>query len=427
MREYAYKMLKDKESIHNQLRSFYLSASNPKSVRGIEDLKDLIELYHHTVKAGLYDEAFNIYSIKLKNLLFHYLGAYLINIKLLKALFPDGEESPPRLQEKNNQGSALNSLALCYMRVGQLRHAETLSELALPFAQNEKNRATGLCNLSIIQLELGKLKAAEENLKLGINIRKNLKEINDEANARISLSLLLAYRGDFSGANKELEIAESGLDFDLRTKKRKHMVYAEIFLYRTFINLIASKENFKYISLSLRTARKALQIAKLAVKEPTLIEAKLSLTSALLATYFDQGSRKKEALEEAEKYLQEATVASHNSNMLEKEPDILIAWSNLYLGKGDLHQAKIKAEDALFIAERCELRLKRAEIHNFLAQLAVKSNDLSEAKKQSLIASKCAWCDGPPYQYKVAFEQAELINDEIEETFHKLERDIPTI
>ena len=388
VREYAYMRLKDKEIVHNQLRGFYSSRSNPKPVRSIEDLKDIIELYHHTVKAGLYDEAFGIYKENLITVLFHQLGAYQIDIKLLEALFPDGKDLPPRLREKNDQGSVLNSLALCYGRVGQLKHSESIFKIALPFAQNEIDKATCLGNLSNVQMDLGKLKAAKENLSLKVDTSKILKDIRSEVFARASLSLLLAYCGDFAGASKELQLAE-GLDIELRKKARNHMGDAQIFHYRTLINLIACKINSKYISLSLRTARKALQIVKFTSQEPLLIEVKLALTLALLATYLDKGSKRKETLEEAEKYLQEVTVASHIISRLEKEPEILIAWSHLYLGKGDLHQAKIKAEEALFIAERCELRLKQAEIHNFLAQLAVKSKELSEAKKQALIGRGC--------------------------------------
>jgi predicted MPP superfamily phosphohydrolase len=420
IREYAYKNLIDKESIHSQLRDFYLSASNPSSVKSIEDLKDTIELYHHTVKACLYDEALEIYSEKLNRVLYYQLGAFQIIIKLLKGLFPDGEDSPPRLEKKNNQGWVLNSLALCYGNVGQLRHAESIFSIALPFAQNEKDKATAFANLSDIQLNLGELKAAEESLHLKIGISKSLNDIKGESVARMLLSRILAYCGDLVKANKELEIANNQT-IVLQKEDRSRLANTNLFLYRTLVNLIASKENPKYISLSLRTARKALQAAKSEFRkqEPILINVKLSLSLALLATYINKSSKKKENIEEAEKYLQEVSISSHNINMLELEPDILIAWSILYIERGDIPQAKFSAKDALFIAERCELRLKQAEIHNFLAQLAIKSNEFSEAKNQALIAYECARCDGPPYYYKAASKEAELILKKAEKSLPK--------
>lgn len=419
VREYAYKRLIDKENIHSQLRSYYLSASDPNTVRSIEDLKDTIELYHHTVKAGLYEEAFSIYSIKLDKILYHKLGAAQIIIKLLKGLFPDGEDSPPRLKEKSNQGSVLNSLALCYGFVGQLKHAESIFKIILPLAQNEKNKATALGNLSEIQLGLGELKAAEQNLHLIIDISRSSKDIHNELFARLLLSRISAHYGDFAGANKELEIANS-LNIELQKKKEKSLGETNIFLFRTTANLIASKEKYKYASLSLRTARKALRAAKIEFPEhaPILIEVKLSLSLALLATYLSKDFKKKEDIEEAEKYLQEVMSSCHKTNMLRIEPDILIAWSILHMTKGNLNQAKFSAEEALFIAERCGLRLKQAEIHNFLAQMAIKSNEFSEAKKQALIAYECAQCDGAPHYYKAAIKEAESILKRIEKSYH---------
>ena len=82
------------------------------------------------------------------------------------------------------------------------------------------------------------------------------------------------------------------------------------------------------------------------------------------------------------------------------------------------------AREALEIAERCEYRLQQAEIHNFLAEWwlekAVGSKQKAEGREQSAVteaiakarkhaerAKERAWCDGPPYHYKVAYERAE--------------------
>ncbi|MGH7450223.1 MAG: hypothetical protein ACRENG_02685, partial [bacterium] len=52
-------------------------------------------------------------------------------------------------------------------------------------------------------------------------------------------------------------------------------------------------------------------------------------------------------------------------------------------------------------------RLKQAEIHNFLASLALAENDRKTAQHHAAIAYERAWCDGPPHCYKPALEQAE--------------------
>jgi hypothetical protein len=338
------------------------------------------------------------------SLFFYNLGSYQINIKLLKGLFPDGEDLPPKLQKTDNQGWVLNHLALCYGMVGQASHAESVLRIALPLAEKENNRATALDNLSRIQLKLGKLKAAEESIRSEIGLRENGDPFF-KASALLQLSTLLAYCGDFVGSRRELELANWLND----NSKSKKFIPGTIFVYRTIINKIAFKEDAKYISLALRTARKALQLSKSHAYEPVLIEIKLLLASAILASFFNQGLEPKELLEDAENFLQEATVSCHNINMVDQEPDILIAWSYFHLAKGNYGQARTNAEDALYIADRCEYRLKQAEIHNFLARLAIKEKNFKEAKIHALSALTCAECDGKPHYYKLEFDEARSI------------------
>ena len=76
--------------------------------------------------------------------------------------------------------------------------------------------------------------------------------------------------------------------------------------------------------------------------------------------------------------------------------------------KQDLgEQAKSLTREALEIADRCEYRLKQADIHNFLAEMALPEGDKETAREQAEIAKERAWCDGPPYCYRKALDQAE--------------------
>lgn len=75
--------------------------------------------------------------------------------------------------------------------------------------------------------------------------------------------------------------------------------------------------------------------------------------------------------------------------------------------KANVEEATNHAEEALTIADRCEYRLKQADCHNFLAQLALDARDREEAKVQAEIAYERAWCDGPPHCYKPALDEAE--------------------
>jgi hypothetical protein len=65
IREYAYKKLENKIEIHKKLKDYLSSVSDPKIVKSLGDLTDLIELYHHTVNCGLYDDAIIIFQNRL--------------------------------------------------------------------------------------------------------------------------------------------------------------------------------------------------------------------------------------------------------------------------------------------------------------------------------------------------------------------------
>ena len=68
------------------------------------------------------------------------------------------------------------------------------------------------------------------------------------------------------------------------------------------------------------------------------------------------------------------------------------------------------AEEALQIADRCEYRLKQADIHNFLAEFYLDADDLEKAKEHGENAKERAECG-----YKVALEKAEKMLNEIEQ------------
>jgi hypothetical protein len=91
------------------------------------------------------------------------------------------------------------------------------------------------------------------------------------------------------------------------------------------------------------------------------------------------------------------------------------------------------ANEALEIAERCEYRLQEAEIHSFLAEWHVqqgskgseacpersrreqgRKESLKKAREHAERAKERAWCDGPPYHYKVAYERAEHLLKSLE-------------
>jgi hypothetical protein len=65
VRRYCYDKLLDKKGVHSQLRDYFATVPEPEKIESLDDLAPVIELYHHTVNSGRYDEAFGLYRDRL--------------------------------------------------------------------------------------------------------------------------------------------------------------------------------------------------------------------------------------------------------------------------------------------------------------------------------------------------------------------------
>jgi len=176
VRRYAYDSLAelDRVGAHTRLRDYFAAVPEPEKMRNLDDLAPVIELYHHTVHAGQYDAALTLFRDRIEVTANYQLGAYQLQIDLLRALFPEGEDKPPRLKDKRDQGWAINQLAYSYSQAGQPRRAAPLFEWQIAIFEEQLDReeqinkadfAITLGNLAyLVQLHIGALTAAETNL-----------------------------------------------------------------------------------------------------------------------------------------------------------------------------------------------------------------------------------------------------------------------
>jgi len=404
VRQYSYDRLADKAGVHTQLRDYFSTVPGPEKdkIQSLEDLTPVIELYHHTVRAGKFDEAINLFIDRLHDALYYRFGAYQLIIELMRVLFPEGEDKPPRLKNESAQAWTLNGLANSYSLSGQPRRAVPLFEMHNALrekAENKSDLASGLGNLADDQLKIGALAAAEHNLRRSIDLCREINDERGEAIGHRHLGRVLAYFGKFDEANNEFFLAEE-----------------------------IEKENMH--ELGMIWERRAITFALMGEVKKMILYAQKAYDSqsrnkfpwCVVHTDWLVGSAKLVNLElpEAEKYLTEALTRCRRINLVEMEPDILLAWSEWQKAKGEKEEAKRSAKEALAIADRCEYRLKQAEIHNFLAKEAMEAEDRRTAQKQAELAYERAWCDGPPHCYKPALEQAEKMLRELSAPLPKI-------
>ena len=394
MRKYCYDRLKVKKNIHLVLGDYFAYMPAPEKIESVDDLASVIELYHHTVRAGRYDEARKLFRDRLHDGLYYRFGAYQTIIELLRVLFPDGEDKLPRLKDESAQGWTLNELANSYALSGQPQNAIKTLENAIELDKKigGKNwEKVGLGNLAFYQIPIGKLDAAESNLRRRIEICREIKAELQKAFGHSELGRLLAYRGKFDESEKELISA-----LKLFTKLYEVQAQCVVWAYRSIRSLLMSN-----IEEALISAKKARELADVENVEKDVIRAGYLLGAAHLM---------KGNFVEAEKHLTEALTRDRKINLVELEPDILLEFAKLRFKENHKKGALKFAEEALQIADRCEYRLKQADIHNFLAEFYLDTGDLEKAREHGEIAKGRAECG-----YRPALEKAEKMLDEIEE------------
>jgi tetratricopeptide (TPR) repeat protein len=415
VRRYAYDRLADKTGVHTRLCDYFSAVPEPDEdrIQTVEDLAPVIELYHHMVGSGRYDEACDLFRDRLSKALYYRFGAYQLCIELLRGPFPDGEGRPPRLKQEADQAWTLNALAVSYARSGQSRHAVRLLRMQIGIrekAGDKGNLAIGLGNLAEDQVKLGELAAAEQSLRRQIELCREIKDEFREALGHHDLGLLLACQGAFADAAAELDAA-------LAIFERQHALQFQCvaWAYRALRALLIGDAG-----AAVGAARRARELADEVARsrypvECDIIRAEWLLGAALVAQAGEAKGETAETLADAEAHLTQALNRCRRINLVEHEPDILLAWARWHHAKGDGKQAHKFAQEALTMADRCEYRLQQADIHNFLARLALDAGDRPAAGEHAIIGYERAWCDGPPHCYKPALEEATRLLAELGE------------
>ena len=432
VRRYAYDRLADPErqAAHGQLRDYFAAVPPPERVQSLDDLAPVIELYHHTVRAGQYDEAVRLFRDRLVTPLYFQFGAYQLCIELLRALFPDGDPSTafdttqgkrsgqgtlPRLKDESAQAWTLNTLAVSYSLSGQPRHAASVWQVALPLAEKlgeKRNLAAGLGNLAYQQVAIGALRVAEANLRRRIALGREIEDEFREAIGHAELGRLLAYRGAWAEAEEEL-----AAPLTLFEKERNVQGQGVTWAYHALRALlwaraVGAQRAAPLHAEGLAAARRALQLAEGgdpniggAVVPRDLVRAHWLLGAAHRATAV--GATGRSPLHDADRHLTETLTRCRAINMVDHEADILLDLARLRRDQGHGDEALRLAGEALIITERSEYVLQGADVHLFLAEMALERKDREAALAHARQARQLATCDGPPdHTYRVAYDEA---------------------
>jgi tetratricopeptide (TPR) repeat protein len=409
VRHYAYDRLAapDRAATHTRLRDYFAAVPKVAKVTRLEDLVPVIELYHHTVRAGQLDEAWTLFRDRIWKTLYYQFGGYLLQIDLLRVLFPDGEDRPPRLKDESHRAHVLNELANSCSLSGQPRRAVSLYEQQNAIQEklgSKSNLAIGLGNVGDDQLKIGALRATEANLRRSIALCREINEELSEGDGHRDLGRLLTYRGVWEESEIELSVAlklyEEQKHVQAQGTALAYLALRELLRLRTAANL---KSEIPDLKSSLAPARRALELADEEARTVSPVERDYVRAHWLLGA----SHRVVGQPEEAERHLHEALERCRRINNVEHEADILIDLARLRAVTGAADEARRLAEEARLITERSGYVLQGADAHLELAKLALARSDKALAKEHAAEARKLATCDGPPdYTYKAAYDEA---------------------
>ena len=266
VRRYAYDRLAapDRAAAHTRLRDYFAAVPPADKVTRLEDLAPVMEFFHHTVRAGQFDEACTLFRDRLGTVLHLQLGAYLMQIDLLRALFPDGEDRLPRLRDERAQSWTLNELANSYSLSGQPHRAKPLYEQANAIKEQRNdnvNLANGLAAVAqVAHLRTGALRAAEANLRRRIALCRPIKDELGEAVGHQELGHLLAYRGAYAESETELDAA-----LKIKVCRDSPQGHGINWAYRALRELLllrsSDSSEFRAAGSALESARRALELA----------------------------------------------------------------------------------------------------------------------------------------------------------------------
>lgn len=444
VRRYAYEQLStsDRISIHNVLINYFASLNIPNQIINLEDISSRIELCYHLAKAERIDEAALTYVSYLHDPIYLQFNSYQLGVGLLTNMFTNGEGKIPPANRYDLQASILNHLGMLYGRLGQpsksifLREAGIaliiqnvqLKNLYISLGQpgksflpeeavnNFTNKTSDkftlsnlYSNLAFQEISLGRLKSAEENLRLSMSL---IEDYNADYLRRSLLGYILSYCGMWSEAEQELAIAGEWLEeaeqefatsASQKDKDANYQLQALNWSYISFYFLLKCHEDLN--SYNLKSAvNAAFRALELAHKDKNPIPHDLMYIRWLLGATIHAGGN----LVEAEKNLYEALRICRSINAIDHEANNLLHIALLRFHQKNYDEAKSLADEALLITERCGYVLQGADVNLFLAQYALEQEkDKAKAKQYAEEAKKLATCDGPPYYYKVAYEEAE--------------------
>ncbi len=471
VKDYYYDIIENKVEIHQKLRKYFASVPEPEKIETIDDLEPVIELYHHTVKAGMHKEALILFYDKLHDHFHYKFGAYLLTIELLTEYVEQFEYI-----EDIKYSELFEDLTRAFSIIGKLRDSLKWSLRAIDICEKSKDKqrlAEILIYLAWSQIALGDFEQALNSLDRSYNMSQKSGMRYFSGLALQDKARILMYKGM---TKKVIDLFKQASDiFNKITKNpnkdyRKGRIEWEPDKVERYAQRRLFFENLRMaeLALNLGNKEKALENGKMAFEKMKNMElfqrdevrmnwiiGSSHITYAIKCSSNESRSHVKEAekyLETGYKYIIKKNSESkerickgalrdcRSINLVELEAAILLETAKLRhlqarspdsrpaTRDSRLKESFTLVSEAFEIANRCGYVLQQADIHLFLAHYYKDLDHLAKAKEHAEFAKLRSHqmidvetgdyitkLEETEYKYKPCYDKAVKLLKELEE------------
>jgi tetratricopeptide (TPR) repeat protein len=213
---------------HARIKDYYLElAGDVPQYPTLDDLAPLIEVVHHACRAGVYDEAWQVYWERIAQrdrfVVVHQLGAYESDLALILEFFPGGDAAQePQISDPRAKSWILNAVGFRLMSLGRLGEAVRFYERAVAAYLAEDNwsyASIGYQNLAELHAALGALDASAEAAREALVLARRAENKGDERTSLAHQAWADHLRGDLETAAAAFQRVEK-LEQEIDSTKR---------------------------------------------------------------------------------------------------------------------------------------------------------------------------------------------------------------
>jgi hypothetical protein len=378
-----------RQDIYQNLASHFeaLPEMDADEIKSIDDLAGVIELYHTLIQLGRAGGAYKILEDRIIDPILDRIGAFHEFAELIELL-----ATKPGLWEKLEKEDGhdvewlMGMLGLCYYLCDDpVRAFDVFSKMG----DGSRERLMDFFSIKPMMLcQMGALAEAERSARKSVDVVERLTSGTFYIDIPImALATIRVRCGKYDEGRAWLSDYRAQL-YETAEPLIGTMGISECGLAALRQNDIAGARAF------------ADQLATI-TEESGLPRARIQAMAIFASVAEAQGEH-----DQSYDMLNETLVLAREARMPDTEAGLLVQLGYWNARVGRLDAAGAHAADALYIAERGQLRLRQADVVNLLSTIERAFGNRREAAAAATQAYRLAWCDGPPFAYEWGIRQA---------------------